>query len=367
MKLRYSYIWMLLFLLVGCDSRDNFFYQPVKFSGEVEDSHMVLIAKLIEGNDMNVWVGESRFFQERQEKVQQPLSDVTKILYVDGEKVDGMAPLEAGQKVRVEVSHPVYGRAWAEQTIPAPLSVEDTVLRASELRYDKDGFCYFPLTLPAYKGDSTDVICIRLTTVYTVRAYDVEDRLVSKSQYEESYVYGQDLGFAEFADLNVLQPTNYYGGNKRGLYLPASALREKKTIPMAVYMRQTHLDYNHIGTPPVDFIRMEIHVMSRDEYLRANTVFRNGGAFDGIRTWSSYVPKMGGEGVVDIVGDIKDIFNELGSMEDVQLYDNIEGTAIGYMGAQAVRTRYLVNDEFTGDITERVSWYDEDYYNQYYW
>ncbi|MGM9810652.1 MAG: DUF4249 family protein [Paludibacteraceae bacterium] len=370
MKRIVQYI-LFLFVLActACDSENNFFYHPVAFNGKVTEPQMVVTARLYADSVPVVHVNRSRFFQDKDRydsiksnyfgneyyeyflkndelsnaMVQMQVNDGDwQTLHETPEHVyTSDHRLQPNDLVNIRVVHPDFSDvATVQQRIPAPAQASITF---SEIDTMQTTFS-FGIDLPAYTGDSTHLLRISCTSyVQNIHYEYYGDSLFYVDTIHENYpyVFSNDLRFARCDKTNETLSDGYYGANSIGLYVPVSNVPTHYDMKGALspYYHSSHYygkpssspyHYPYITTQ-LDSIEIRVETVTIDEYLTWATMLAGYYVYQ-------YVPdyfrsdNSDADDLVDIIEIIQEMFDEMGNMEGVQLYDNVEG-GIGHVSA----------------------------------
>ena len=369
-------VFLVVFACTACDSDNNFFYHPVSFRGEVTEEQLVLTGILHADEKPRLYVNSSRFFQDTvpldsmfheggwngyylyyhnprflpDAQVEMSVDDGDwQTMYADtfsiaqyggatGYYFTADKLLRAGEQVAFRVRHPRFQQvASVQQRIPAPAHATITL---SEIDTTQATFS-FGIDLPAYTGDSTQLLRISCTT-YTKMLYEnyYRDSTWIDTTYQTyPHIYSNDLRFAYYDKTNIKLSKNYYGATSSiGLYVPVSNVPTHYDMigTLSPYNHSSHL-YGKPATSPNDYpqpatqldsIEIRVATVTIDEYLVWSTLLAGHFVYQYVPDyWSSDIDEM-----TDIVESIQEIFNEMGNMEGVQLYDNVEG-GIGHVSA----------------------------------
>lgn len=359
-------LFLVVFACAACDPDNNFFYQPVTFNGEITEPQIVVTARLYADSVPVVNVNRSRFFQDKdrydsikryyfgneyyeyflkedelpnatvQMQVNdgdwQTLQETPEHVYTSDYR------LLPNDLVNIRVQHPDFPDvATVQQRIPAPAHATITL---SEIDTTQATFS-FGIDLPAYTGDSTQLLRISCTT-YTKMLYEqyYRDTTWIDTTYKTyPHIYSNDLRFAYYDKTNIKLSKNYYGATSSiGLYVPVSNVPTHYDMigTLSPYNHSSHL-YGKPATSPnnypqpatqLDSIEIRVATVTIDEYLVWSTLLAGHFIYQYVPDyWSSDADEM-----TDIVESIQEIFDEMGNMEGVQLYDNVEG-GIGHVSA----------------------------------
>ncbi len=346
---------MLIISLMSCRNDNNWFYHDVQYSGEVTEPKMVLVADFQLGEYPVAYLMQSSFFQDvpapetenlYTAEAQHYLTDGQVSMQInDGEWQtavlvdDGymcvMDTLCAGDLVRVRAYHSRFGEATAEQRIPHPIHAHLSVDRLP-IRVDEHGFAQFTLHLDAYEGEASDVLRIQGMAL-TTTSFKFWIHPVHSIQHS---IYAQDLGFAEFENFNYLQGYGYYGAGSVGMYYPLSLLQKPKSIPCLVYVGdksdvlppETQIDTSLIVLN-LDEIDVVLTTMPYQQYLRHASLrlAKNDSFQSSFKAYGQDDNSLGER----LLETIQRRFNAMGGLEAVQVYDNVEGDGIGFVGSGA--------------------------------
>ena len=368
-------VFLVVFACTACDSDNNFFYHPVTFRGEVTEEQLVLTGILHADEKPRLYVNSSRFFQDTvpldsmfheggwngyylyyhnprflpEAQVEMSVDDGDwQTMYADtfsiaqyggatGYYFTADKLLRAGEQVAFRVSHPRFQQvASVSQQIPFAPQATITVLPDS-YREGDIRFLGFQVNLPAYRGDTSHFYRFKATTYLTNHEeYQDPDTCFHYIWHESySYIYSRDIQFLTCKEINKSLSKGYYGSSL-GLYAPVShepiqfQLLALQCNPK--YPAPQRIGYDSIWAE-IDSIVLSVETVTRDEYLHWAKMVQG-------KYVSRYAPDYFAEesnnnnGMGNIVEDIQDMFDEMGNMEGVQLYDNVEG-GIGHVTASA--------------------------------
>lgn len=242
--------------------------------------------------------------------------------------------LAADDIVDMEASHDTYGTITATQRVPhyADVSVPD-------YHITKDGWVMMDLQIGAYQGDTTDVIAISDVTGAISYSEQLADSLI-RDTARLQFLYSQDAIFGLLD--NKRTPHGYYYDDliTKDLYIPASTLREPRTI--SFFADRYDID----GSETIKDVQLEelnifVHVMTRDMYLYEKSTAK---VIESSQYLSSfYVREPSGiesdaTDIYDIVqGYIDGMSSVLGGQEGTQVYTNV-ANGVGCFGARTTRT-----------------------------
>lgn len=388
-----------MLLLSSCEWDNNFFYHPVDFKGVEEDSELVVIAHLEAGSTPRVMVNRSYFFKYSTATGTDPddnlyyidydgdtvyagsyglnrgwLKDATVEMQIDGgpwEKLTcgrdtlctneysamyevvysyrSSRVLHEGELVNLRVSHPDFPKqATASQRIP--MSARAELLSVSDP--ETYNIC-FKLQIPEYQGADEEVMCFRATTYMSYidvakhlnedSTYSLPGDTIGISIYTEHYVYGQDVNFSRYDNINKQLSLGYWGSNHVGLFCSANRYGTDITLPIrAFYEPLVEYDYGTSYTGyRTDSIVLEVRMMSRDAYLQTASMVAAGY----MRVSVSDLWKQDDFfDIGDLIGEIEEVFSELGTLEGVQVFSNVEG-GFGHVTASSVQRFVFVPQE----------------------
>lgn len=362
-------------ILTACDSDNNFFYHPVTFRGEATEEQLVLTGILRADENPRLYVNSSRFFQDTvpldsmfheggwngyylyyhnprflpdaQVEMQIDNGD-WQTMYTDtfsiaqyggaiGYYFTADRLLKEGEQAVFRVSHPRFQQvASVSQQIPFTPKAIITAL-SDAYQEGEVNFINFQVELPAYRGDTSHFYRFQATT-YITNHEEYQDpdtcfHYIWQDSY--SYLYSRDIQFLTCKEINKSLSKGYYGSSL-GLYAPVShepiqfQLLALQCNPK--YPAPQRIGYDSIWAE-IDSIVLSVETVTRDEYLHWAKMVQG-------KYVSRYAPDYFAEesnnnnGMGNIVEDIQDMFDEMGNMEGVQLYDNVEG-GIGHVTASA--------------------------------
>lgn len=248
---------------------------------------------------------------------------------------DGVtARLTEDDIVDMEASHDTYGTITATQRVPHRADVS-----VPNYHITKDGWVMLDMQIGAYQGDTTDVITISMAPGFISYSEELADSLV-REYAELQYLYSQDAIF-DLVDNKRTPHGYYYDDPITGyLYIPASALREPRTI--SFFADRYDID----GSETVKDVQLEeltigVSVMTRDLYLYEKSTAK---VIESSQYLSSfYVREPSGiesdaTDIYDIVqGYIDGMSSVLGGQEGTQVYTNVVN-GVGCFGALTTRT-----------------------------
>ena len=360
-------------ILTACDSDNNFFYHPVTFRGEATEEQLVLTGILHADEQPRLYVNSSRFFQDTvpmdsmfheggwngyylyyhnprflpDAQVEMQINNGDwQTMYADtfsiaqyggaiGYYFTADRLLKEGEQAVFRVSHPRFQQvASVSQQIPFTPKAIITAL-PDAYQEGEVNFINFQVELPAYRGDTSHFYRFQATT-YITNHEEYQDpdtcfHYIWQDSY--SYLYSRDIQFLTCKEINKSLSKGYYGSSL-GLYAPVSheptqyQLLALQCNPK--YPAPQRIGYDSIWAE-IDSIVLSVETVTRDEYLHWAKMVQG-------KYVSRYAPDYFAEesnnnnGMGNIVEDIQDMFDEMGNMEGVQLYDNVEG-GIGHVSA----------------------------------
>ena len=362
-------------ILTACDSDNNFFYHPVTFRGEATEEQLVLTGILHADEQPRLYVNSSRFFQDTvpldsmfheggwngyylyyhnprflpdaQVEMQIDNGD-WQTMYADTFSIAQYGGaigyyftverlLKEGEQAVFRVSHPRFQQvASVSQQIPFTPKAIITAL-PDAYQEGEVNFINFQVELPAYRGDTSHFYRFQATTYITNHEeYQDPDTCFHYIWHDSySYLYSRDIQFLTCKEINKSLSKGYYGSSL-GLYAPV--LHEPIQFQLLAlqcnpkYPAPQRIGYDSIWAE-IDSIVLSVETVTRDEYLHWAKMVQG-------KYVSRYAPDYFAEesnnnnGMGNIVEDIQDMFDEMGNMEGVQLYDNVEG-GIGHVTASA--------------------------------
>lgn len=398
MKRIFLYILPLL-LLTSC-GEDNWFSHRIEYNDVIEPQQMVLTSFLKVGKYPFIDVNHSWFFLDPNSTKHEAdeyyysginvgyLTDAVVTLTVNGSKVYNLHydvvnrcyltfdyTVTEGDQLLVTATHPDYGTVTATEHVP--YAIPFTVDHLAEDGYNAT----FDLHLQPYHYTEGDVLCLRAKTFVRQEYYTYDQELLGYrdttffyhgeiltyeipiygdyhdtcyiGQQQIDCIYGRHVELA-FFETNKSMSQGYYGADGRrglGLCLPASAVGDGLTIPMATYItykpREDYVyDYDdYYDRSPyrdsiafsLDSIQVDVIVLSEQEAMCRLANEKLYGSY--------YIPSypQGETTVVDgdeFVDMIEDIFETMGNMEGYQVYDNVDG-GIGHVTASAIQSVIL--------------------------
>ncbi len=366
-------VFLVVFACTACDSDNNFFYHPVSFRGEVTEEQLVLTGILLADEKPRLYVNSSRFFQDTvpldsmfheggwngyylyyhnprflpDAQVEMSVDDGEwQAMYADtfsiaqyggatGYYFTADKLLRAGEQVAFRVRHPRFQQvASVSQQIPFAPQATITVLPDS-YREGDIRFLGFQVNLPAYRGDTSHFYRFKATTYLTNHEeYQDPDTCFHYIWHESySYIYSRDIQFLTCKEINKSLSKGYYGSSL-GLYAPASheptqyQLLALQCNPK--YPAPQRIGYDSIWAE-IDSIVFSVETVTRDEYLHWAKLLQGKHIYQSVPDF--FREETGDNtGMGNIVEDVQDMFDEMGNMEGVQLYDNVEG-GIGHVTA----------------------------------
>lgn len=384
MKHKYIYILLpLLVLLTSCDE-ENWFIHSVPYNDKVDKPELVVTSFLQAGKKPVIYVNESVFFLDPNHSVLDTvyyqdgyfnvfpmvrpgfLPDAEVEMIVNGglpirligaERLDTIWSLNSfgahggdnylvrsayaytcdyilqpGDKVELNVTHPRYERmARVEQDVPRQMHFEVSDVELERLTEDVS-VAKMKVHLLPYEGDPTDLLCFRTISKVSLRIkssiYDYTTNSHRDTLYIQDFTgqmtFSQDLSFVGYDKVNTELSSGYFGAGPLGLFRAVPMQDESLTI--YAYIENPYIEKTGIF---VNSVTLDVQAVTREHYLYYASMCASGHL-------SNYVPDYfvsEGDGG-NIIEDISDIFDEMGSMEGVQIYNNVEN-AIGHVTALA--------------------------------
>ncbi|MBQ0119004.1 MAG: DUF4249 family protein [Bacteroidales bacterium] len=363
-----------ILLLSSCD----FFYSTVPYNGNEEPPLLVVNALLNEQEPPRVYISRSFFFADTARYIRVPdsryssgyrnlgshngnLCDASACLiitnhhspftnnlhYIPASQASAYADelgyyttddlhLSPHDTVTLRVSHPLYGSASATQVCPDTIRVSIQSVEITNYAEAK-----IKLYIAPYHGNSDDVIFLSCGMCFDGSySFKFDNRSYVRplpTSLLSPYLYSYNNAFLEF---NTYQSDyGYFAGQH--LLLPASAIRNGLTLDLIA-------DAHIINFPPTieelhcapKAVQLRLIAMActRDYYMYVQSVKASKGYID------TYVPRLtsapeveGNSG--DIIGQIADVFSELGGQEGTQIQCNIHG-GIGHFCLSSTDTCY---------------------------
>lgn len=258
--------------------------------------------------------------------------------------------LHEGDKVSVKVSHPDFPKqAIVYQQIPLNPGVTLTRVDTSKLSQFA-GLADFEIEIPEYKGAEDDVMCFRAITYcsermdskawvdYNNNYYIDEGEQIDTVYYQhyiESDVYSQGVGFSRYDNINKLLSHDYWGSNEIGLYHNANRYGfDTKMHVKAMYQPYYVEEYGtNRYTYTTDSVVLEVRMMTKDAYLQNASMVAGNYYYVSVRDlWNNDFSYD----FDDLLEEIQDVFNELGTLEGIQVFSNVDG-GFGHIGASSVQ------------------------------
>lgn len=361
-----------MLLLTACD----WFYHAVPYNDKVDRPEMVVTSNLEVGRSPRIYVNESVFFLDPNHNVADTiheegiytydwinrhlrynyLTDAEVTMTVNGgtpirlegaERLDTLNiekdfgyeqtrirsaysyttdyRLQPGDRIEITVRHPRYeAPARVVQQMPyTPQFVVENV----KLEDASDYYCLatFTLRLLPYQGEETDMLVFSgVSHSHEVQkdAFFHQTRTIQLSRWN---IYSQDMSFVGYDKTNNQLSAGYYGANRQGLYRPINRGEEKLTVSV--------LCYSPGPDCYLDSVRLDVKAVTRDHYLYTSSMIAAG-------YYSVQAPDVTArQEEENIVEDIQDMFDEMGSMEGIQLYSNV-ANAIGHVTATSATRPY---------------------------
>lgn len=369
-------------LLTSCD----FFYKTIEYKGEVEDEQMVLTANLEAGKTPRIFLNASMFFSDsktdtvhtatknefiygvqrkwiKDAVVEMQINDgewqtltgtPDTIYYCNdnrGEIWNQLAysykndyVFQPGDLVRIRATHPNFqNQVAASQKIPQFAGSETYNYKYNKIN-DYSGLLEFDLTLPPYEGNEGDIMNFvgyaylrnRVGSYYD--GYDENYNPVYRDTLYDVFsmqnvIYSRGLGFEKYDNFNYSLSLGYWGARSKGLYHNSNTYGTEVSLPMKVFYRP----YSRSGQRSyeiTDSIVIEVKVVSKDYYRNASSLIAATNYYNSVPDyWSTEADDAFGD-ISDIINDIQESFAELGNMEGVQVFSNVDG-GFGHVTASA--------------------------------
>lgn len=347
-----KFLYILIpFLFISCTGDDNWFVRTVKYDGELTEPKMI-----VQGGVYNRYVFidlfESQFFLSYDSlSLSNPLVDANVTMSINGDEYgepfvfDDMRHyypdrksirVNMGDHFKIRVEHPKYGVAYVEQKIPYEVPAELTM---SDI--DENGNIHVDAHFDAYQGDPTDVLTIQ--PFVDVKCTIMKNGKKGGVAYTLASIYSDDAAFSHFPYFNIPAQDGYYGSNE-GLRYPLSELSTAKTvhfvIPIRRYMYPDMVDAEIVDWT-IDRVSITFTSSTSDTYKQeyAERIYL------GIRNQPvGLVPSENGDWQ-EKEGDAGRGFNTLGTMEKVQLYNNVKGDGYGCVGAYTSWAKTLIKSK----------------------
>lgn len=399
MKKIYSYIILLCTLmLIACEG-DNWFLHTVEYNGKVDKPEMVVTGTLNVGHTPLIYVNESVFFLDslhnEGEQIYEKyiyddktyrryvthvrkgwLTDAQVTMKVNGgdaislhggyrwdstQVTEGTMTicknyaftcdyvLQPNDKVEIEVTHSNYAKpARVSQVIPAPAKVTIESIEFSPISATGNNYVWMmanaTLHLAPTEADSSCLLCFT-GKIYTTQKHHIvrtgKPDEIEYINFRFFSIYSQDLSFVGYDQTNQSLSSGYYGANTDGLYRAAN--KGEETIRVGVVYEEANWSNSYMGgsttvTTQIDSIVWDVKVVTRDQYLLTSSMFAAGYN-------RNYVMDYFSDGTSNdsFFNEISDMFDELGGMEGVQIYGNVEN-AIGHVTASST-VRYTYKPE----------------------
>ncbi len=369
-------------LLTSCD----FFYKTIEYKGEVEDEQMVLTANLEAGKTPRIFLNASMFFSDsktdtvhtatknefiygvqrkwiKDAVVEMQINDgewqtltgaPDTIYYCNdnrGEIWNQLAysykndyVFQPGDLVRIRATHPNFqNQVAASQKIPQFAGSETYNYKYNKIN-DYSGLLEFDLTLPPYEGNEGDIMnfvgyaYLRTRVGSYYDGYDENYNPVYRDTLYDVFsmqnvIYSRGLGFEKYDNFNYSLSLGYWGARSKGLYHNTNTYGTEVSLPMKVFYRP----YSRSGQRSyeiTDSIVIEVKVVSKDYYRNASSLIAATNYYNSVPDyWSTEADDAFGD-ISDIINDIQESFAELGNMEGVQVFSNVDG-GFGHVTASA--------------------------------
>ena len=361
----YNLMFWVMAAMLLCSCRE-FFYSDIPYTGADEDCHLITNSVVVKDNIARVFVNRSYFILDKNQYEESMISsgglqDASVRMQVAGKWQDlslynaeaenvserfvpcserelGGSPerselisgcyvtadslkVSTGDTVRLHISHPVYGEAWATQIVPA--EVQMTVKEVSRNKYNQ---ILFDCTFAPYTGADDDVIILRLDSVL-LSAYTIKRHFFSTDTTylynNRTLLYSSNPIFGYLHNAKTL--SGYYGG--REIYIRGAELRETKTVSCFVdyFIGESTTDL-HIDTM---YAAITTRSVTADCYLYAQSLASVRGYRASVQEPSS-ISSESNEGEYTITfDDLSEMVDELGSLEGTLLYTNFSQSERG--------------------------------------
>ena len=387
--------FFILFILSVALSACDWFYKEVPFNGRMDKSEMVVTSSLLAGKNPIVYVNESNFFldptayewdssqvivdgdyattiQEKRVRkgylqdatVQMTINGGSAMVLHGGWVVDTVVNssnsvairtvyaytadhiLAPGDTVLLTVSAPEYKEmARVQQIVPkAPnatiISFDPNALDGPEDDLNDVRLTKVAVRIPAYQGSATDFITFK-ATCYAHRYELIRQTNILTSEEPTdsvyvhqispiSFIYSNNPIFAASTGTNKSLSQGYYGASGHGLFCQPNT-KDEEIVFVVPYVSDVY-DYTGVLTEShKESLVIEVMALTQDEYLRVSSMF----AADYYYNYLTDYWKVD-DGGLNLVETITEIFDEMGSLEGVQLYGNVEN-AIGHVTASTTQ------------------------------
>lgn len=343
---------LIVLTMTACELGNNWFIHPVSYNDKEDKPQMVVTSFLEAGKAPKIYVNESIFFLDPNHNENDTIvvenglytysyidthirynyiTDADVIMTVNGGtpvRLEGSMQmdtilthgtyytaeyvkpafsyttdyvLQPGDNVEITVSHPKYEEtAHTKQHIPnqPQYQVENVQLDSLNPYY---GFVTYTLRLLPYSGDPSDMLVFSGNTQFGPQT--------------RHFVYSKDLSFEGYDKTNNRLSNGYYGSNSLGIYRAVNQTEE--VIKVSLLFQ---------GGDKPDYAQLTVQAVTRDHYLYTASMIA-------AEYYHAIVLNFdvngGGDNIVD---EIQDLFDEMGSMEGIQIYNNVEH-AIGHVTA----------------------------------
>ncbi len=251
---------------------------------------------------------------------------------------------QPGDLVRIRATHPNFqNQVAASQKIPQFAGSETYNYKYNKIN-DYSGLLEFDLTLPPYEGNEGDIMNFvgyaylrqRVGSYYD--GYDENYNPVYRDTLYDVFsmqnvIYSRGLGFEKYDNFNYSLSLGYWGARSKGLYHNTNTYGTEVSLPMKVFYRP----YSRSGQRSyeiTDSIVIEVKVVSKDYYRNASSLIAATNYYNSVPDyWSTEADDAFGD-ISDIINDIQESFAELGNMEGVQVFSNVDG-GFGHVTASA--------------------------------
>lgn len=361
-------------LLTACDRDENWFIRTIEYNGAVDKPELVVIGELYAGEIPVIYVGESVFFNdpEHNRKIKNSLSDANVQLTVnDGTPIQlryqkpsyaykdshqgyyytTAYSLREGDRLVFTVSHPNYEKpARVSLQVPAAPKVEIAFLDTTWAinGHNIGGLAHWRVGLQPPTGRHDSYLIFRSMCYRTfdqLSYYNTPDgpkESYKRNNQNEGYTYSKDLVFAECPAINFELGEGYWGGDPLlGLYCPTPTAT--KDIDVYGFYKRTEKYEHSFGDDLVghtywltDSIELAICATSDEQYFYLGSLINSDNYHK-----PRYILNFWGDNFIGEDFDIEDIFEDLGSLEGVQIFGNVEN-GIGHITAFSHPTRHVI-------------------------
>ena len=150
--------------------------------------------------------------------------------------------------------------------------------------------------------------------------------------FYEKIIYSRGLGFANYENVNTKLSLDYWGAYSYGLFHNANRQNEEVTFPIRAHY-YTYLE-NNTGFRGTDSIVVEAKMVTQDYYRNVASLEAGGYYYPNVPDYWYSSSDDDYFDMQEIINDIQESFAELGNLEGVQVFCNIDG-GYGYVVASA--------------------------------